>query len=268
MAKRKNEIKKFEAPAGVPAHLAGAMEQDNSLSTLKEYRTVPRVKIIQGMTAQDLKDRFGEGSCILRPGDVLFLDKQDSVKLVPIGMYVEYCKWSDLRDNESPAIMDRSFDKTSDIARRAASADLRFETYEGEAGKNNPKTYRYVEHRIFICVVYSDEHPLKGEVLAIDFSRGEFGAGTNFINGCVMRKVPLWSQIWECSPAFRDRGDKKWWGLDMNAPSDDPEDSFIKEDEVDFFQELNSEWQDLIESKRVVVEHDHDEDDDADGKFD
>lgn len=267
MAKRtERSIKKVE---GVDASfLVPHVEEDNSLDLMTEHVVLPRVKIIQGMTDQTLKEQFGEGSIILRPGDALVAGKGETFDFVPLFFYAEYCKWSDRRDDENPTIMERSFDKTSDIAKRALDPSRRMEVYEEDKSKpaDKQKRFRWVEHYNFPGVIYGD-HPLAGTQVTLSFSKGEHSVGSNLIQAIRMRreeidgerrKVPLWAQVWNFRPSFRDRGDNKWWGLDYQ-PGEVP---LIQPEEAEDMRKAYEDFSQLHEAKKLAVDYDDENKDD------
>lgn len=257
-----------------PNWLANYIEQDQSLQGMEEYRILPRIKVIQSMTDQNLKKMFGEGTIIIRPGDaVLWKDGDEPFLFVPLFFCVEFTKFADLRDKESGVvIVERSFDPTSDIAKKSRDSELRFEIYEGQEKKKDPMKYRYVEHLRFFGVIYGS-HQLAWQFIALSFERGEFGQGRNFISAIKMRKtrigdksvpVPLWSQVWALKGVFRDKGDKKWYGIDFVAP-DDP---MINPGDAEQMFAFHKEMKELFEKQRLLVDEQQIEDNPGDsGEF-
>ena len=71
---------RVEAPAG----LAQYAENDDSLDALREYTVVPRLKLIQGTSAPELKDAFGEGSVVLTPTKDHVVNNKTSFLFVPL----------------------------------------------------------------------------------------------------------------------------------------------------------------------------------------
>jgi hypothetical protein len=226
MAKRTDtEITKVEGNAGFLAQY----QDDKSLQSMKQHMIVPRLKLIQAMTDAKLKERFGEGACIITPGEALVCGTEDAgFDFVPLFFFSEYCKWSDLKDKESPSIMERSFDPTSDIAKRAANADTRDEVYEGDENKppKQQRFYRYVHHFCWAGVIYGD-HPLADTAVVLSMERGEYGNGRAFITSQQMRRqtlddgsrvqVPLWAQVWKLVPASRTGEQGNWFGFNFEG---------------------------------------------------
>lgn len=247
--------------------LASVVEEDHSLAGMEEYRILPRLKIIQAMSDKDLKKQFGEGSAIVRPGDAMvWKDGDEPFQFVPHLFQVEFCKWSDRRDSNGPMIPERSFDPTSEIAKRARDPKLRFEFYPDQEDRDPDKAmkYRYVEHLRFPGMIYGD-HPLTGTPLVISFERGEFSQGKNFISAIKLRRtkvedtvrsVPLWAQVWSFTVGFRERGDKRWYGLDHHVPDQ----SMILPEEVEEHRTLHMELKELHDKNRLMTEEDMEDD--------
>lgn len=240
------------------------VEEDKSLAGLGEHMVVPRLKIIQGQSDPEMKKRFGEGSVIVRPGDAL-VAKDNKFLFVPQLFFVEYCLWSDRRDTQAPSILQRSYDPASDIAKRAADKDRRFEVYEGHEGKPERERWmrRYVQHFCFPGVIYGD-HSLAGTPVVLSFERGEFGQGRSFIGACNMRreddgnggkiKVPLWAQVWALNSALRSNDQGNWYGFDYEGAG------VISPDEAPAFKQAHLELSEQHAANRLRVDHGDDQD--------
>ncbi len=250
---------------GVPNYLEEYIEEDDSLDAMKGYRVLQRLKVIQNTSRSDLTDRFNFGDIILSPGNILVAEVNAKEKLtkfpfpfVPVFFFAEFCKWSDIDDTEGQTIFDRSFDPASDVARRSRDPKLRFEKYN-----DGKYVARYVEHLNFAGFIYQG-HELHGEACVQSFSRGEFTRGRNFISAVAMRKIPLWSQVWNFTVGFREPStSKKWWGFD-HLPRE--ENNVIEEEEVKFFKGQHEEMKDLYEKQRLVVDHSDSGDETTEGE--
>ena len=226
---------------------------DKSLVGMDEYRILPSLKIIQAMSDKELKKQYGEGSVLIMPGGApVWREGEDPFLFVAHFFYAEFAKWSDINDQESPMILQRSYDNAGDFAKRARNKELRFESY----GDNNQYQYRYVEHLRFPGVIYGD-HPLAGTLATLSFQRGEFGQGKNFISAVKMRKhkinggsavLPLWSQVWGFAVGERTWGGKNWLGFDF-VPR-----GVIKEEDAEEMRNAFLEMKELHEKDRLIVE--------------
>lgn len=255
------------AQDGSPAWLADYAGKDDPgmMEAMREYRLLPRLKMIQGLTRTELKSKFGEGAVVLAPGDVLVVKPNEVIHFVPVFFFAEFCLWADRKDTTSNAILERSLDKRGNIAIRARDQNRRFEPY----GEMDPKTKapkfqkRYVEHLNFPGFIYQEGHPLSGVPVTLTFSRGEFGKGRAFVNAIMLRKIgnanaPLWATVWALTPGFRDRGQNKWWGIDFENPT--TVDPYIKQAEIPFFQGMHADLKALYERNAIGVAQDVDPD--------
>ena len=230
--------------------LAAYQEKDTSLDALDAYKVVPRIKIVQGTSDAALLEKFESGTVIVSPGDAVVAKLGEAFEFVPLFFFTEFCEWSDLDDEKSDSILDRSFDPTSDVAVRARN----FETREKAYGSGF--TSRCVEHLNFCGVIYGD-HPLAGTSVVLGFSRGEFGTGKSWIGGIRMRrangmKVPLYAQVWSFECNFRDKGPKKkWHGVDPKIPQI----SMVQASEIEGFKALHDEFEVNFQKDRLRVDH-------------
>ena len=246
-----------------PSWLSEAAQGDTSVDSLAQYKTLPRLNVLQGMSDPGLKDKFGEGSVIVRPGDVLVIDKHGSFDFVPLINFTEYIAWNDRQDKSQPAIQARTFDPAGDIAARCRDSARRTEMY----GPPDPKgvlpfTRRFVEHLCFGGVIYGN-HPLVSVEVSFNFSRAEFARGTAFVNAILMRRVngspaPLWAQVWRFNVGIRNNQKGRWYGLDYNCP----ENPWIEEALVGKFRETHVALKELLAKQRLLVDR---ADEDGDG---
>lgn len=248
-----------------PDYLAKYIEQDTSLDVLKKHVIVPRFKILQATTNNDLLKNFGVGSCIVRPGDTLvakYGEEPSTFEFVPLYFMTEYAKWRDLKGS-GPMILERSVDPGSELARKAASSDLRKELYPGMDGvpEDNKMYYSYVEHLRFIGVIYGD-HPLAGTPVTLSFERGEWRQGKNFISAVSLRReivngeskeVPLWAQVWKFSILHHTpTQDKKWYGFSFEAA----EPNLVALDDAESMRLLHEQYKDLAAKQQLTVQDD------------
>ena len=238
------------AISGNPNWLADVSSEDSSMESLAEHRILPRVKVIQSLSEQSLKDQFGEGAAILAPGNGLACKRGEYFDFVPLFFFNEFIKWADLNDSGSPSIMERTFDAASPTAIKARNPANREEDY------GQGFTARYQEHLNYCGVIYGDS-PLAGTACVLGFTRGEFYKGKEFASALFLRKVdgkqaPLWSMVWRFMPAFREKGSYKWFGLDFCNP---PEGSlYIKEDDATPMREEHLNLRKEFENRKLAVD--------------
>lgn len=238
-----------------PSWLATVPETDDSLDAVKQYRTVPVLRVVQGLSKQTLIDEFGIGGVVVMPGQVGVAEKEQPFLFAPVFLFTEFCQLSDIDDKEAPMSVARSFDENSELAIKARNADTRTEPYAGGKYK-----YRFVEFMNFIGNIYGD-HPAAGTACTLSFSKGEYFVGTNFCSAIALRRVggrnvPLWGQVWQFRSALRERGTRKWWGLDFSNPPV----PYITDDEAPRRRADYEEFRELYKQKLIQVDR---EDDDA-----
>lgn len=282
----KGEIQKITPRGG---GLLKYAEQDNSMSGMEGYVIVPRLKIIQAMTKGELKDKVGgEGACCIRPGDLVVAKKVSSKEgeefaFVPQFFFNQWAKWKDRNDNSGTNfILESSYDPASELAKRSANKDLRYEVYPDQGSKPADKQlkYSYVHHFCWAGVIFG-QHELAGTSVVLSMERGEWGNGRQFITAIGMRretvqeegqepakvKVPLWAQVWGLKPKLREQPGKAWWGFDFFAPSETvcPSGPTLPDELMDEFHEEHLRLAKLHEENRLRVDHAEGDDTSAEG---
>jgi len=210
-------------------------EEDNSLDQVKKYRQLTRLKLIQGMSPQELKKEFGEGAVLMQPGRAMVAEAEEPFLFVPLFMFTEWCHWSDRDDDSTRAILDRTFDKESPLAKRSRDKDARFEKYS--VGDTEYKS-RYVEHLCFPGLIYGD-HQHSMTPVTLSFEKGEFVQGNAFCSAIVMRRAPLYLNVFKLQSAVHTNGKNEWFGFDFSNPATGP---FVSEEEAPAFKALNAEY--------------------------
>lgn len=223
-----------------PEALLALAKEDTSFDGMEPYRVLPRLKLIQDMTDRSVKERFGEGTLIIRPGDVVVAGYKgkngpEFFEFVPLAFFAEFLKIADLNDKESGTVVERTFDRNSLLAERARDPGRRVELYPGHETRDHDKQwkYRYVESLRFPGLIYGN-HELRGTPIVLSFERGEFNQGVNFCSAVKMRKqtietedgdirvtIPLYLQVWKFNVGYREFDKKRWFGLDF-APGEVP----------------------------------------------
>jgi hypothetical protein len=223
---------------------------------IKEYIKYPDLKIIQKTTKEDLIELHGIGSCILIPGGTLIATKGEHFDVIPIFRHTEFCLHSSIKDEQSPMILERSYDPNSELAMRARDKDKRKESYPD----NDQWFYQWVEHLNFACLI-SNGKDLDLTPVNISFNKGEFFQGKTMLNAMYQRKlkgnrVPMYLQRLSFTPAFRDISvDQKWWGMDFAFA----EESLILDPELGAFCDAqHNELKKAFKEKRLVVDYDVD----------
>jgi|TARA_R100000501_G_C2614974_1_gene108737 hypothetical protein len=234
------------------SYLTPFIEEDTSTESLRGYRVLSRASIVQAMSDKALKEEHGESAVVLQPGSNVIANPGESFLFVPLFHFTEWIVWADRRDQNSPAIIERSFDPASEVARKSRNADSRMEIYSG-GPQSDPFKKRHVENINFAGVLYN--HPTLGMMpLSLTFSKGEFFQGQNFASACMNRRIgngsaPLWSQVWSFSSSLRDKGERHWYGFNFK----NPEEPYISKDDVENFRGLHEQLKTEFDSKKLSV---------------
>lgn len=235
-------------------------------ASLDDYKILPRIKTIQGMSAQKLQDAYGVGSLILSPGDAIVAKKGVPFHFTPVFFFPEFLKCGDREDTNTPFIVARTFDPTHEIARRCQNAETRTEGY----GERNQKGdyqyhYTYVETLNFPGFVVDETHDLRGVPVVLVFAKGEWSRGRNLAQAISLRrangkKVPMHLQRWKMCSALREKGTRRWWGIDF----ENPEQPYINQDMVEFMSTQAKELSEFFAKQKLRVAGDP-EDEAAEG---
>lgn len=253
------DLQKVTGPQELPNYLAELAKEDTSLAELRQERVLSRIKVIHGSAGPELKKLFSEGDVIVSPGQTLIANviKEDQMSeswlMVPLLFFMEYCKWKDIKDTNSPTILARTFDKGNDLATMAKDPAKREEKY----GENDCYTARYIEHLNFVSMIVGD-HPLANQMepFILGFCKGEWMIGKNFITTLARLDAPLWSTVWKFNASFRSRNNFNWWGIDYTIPDleKDKIGRFITEDQVDLFKSSHEELKKLLAERMLIVD--------------
>lgn len=210
----------------VPDHVRDDAGQ-GSMSLLKQYIVPPRIKIVQPQAKAPFSELFKEADLVVMPvmkrlwGGYDHQNQVPAFHFVPILFWPEWVSWNPYGSN-LPAIRDRSFSRTSEIALKARNPDTRQELCK-EYPKHLDGKDAYVkhqEHLNYLILVLGD-----GEFadlpLIMSFSSGEHRAGTNF-NALVQSRRTKSLYGCQFSATVRRRENKvgKWYGIDIDNPAE------------------------------------------------
>lgn len=250
------------------------VEVDGLSDEMAEYVSVPRIKIIQGTTEEDMRDRLGEGSAVILPGDILLSEKKkkggEGFEFIPLYFWTSFVKMSDRDDEESPMILEETFDKDSPLASLARSKETRVERYGPEIteGKDKglPKFEAKNVERLNL-IVRIDSGPNKGIECGLTFERGEFYTGTRLISLISMRraggrKLPMFGGRYKAVPNSRVRGTNTWYGLDVEN-ADQP---IINGAEAKSLEEAHLAFKSLHDERKLGIAEDESQEDSSSEK--
>ena len=176
-----------------------------------KYQQSPRLTVVQPQSAPETKAIGPEGSAIIQPEGTLLIEPEQETVVIPIAFWATWEIHSDIDDNQSPYVIEQSFDPTSEIARKSRSRDTREETY------GDGFTMKFVECLNFAFMI--DEGPMKGQMVIHSFSGGEHSTGRRFCTVIQNRPVSIFANRFALSTALRQRDRYSWYGFVFNAPS-------------------------------------------------
>lgn len=238
--KKKNEIQKVNpSPIVAPPEF---MEEDGALGTetLQEYVVLPRLKVIQRQSSDELLEKFKVGDVIITPVNELLIHGEDeeSFLFTPIFFYPEVCVWNPIKlRGQEPAIRERTCDVSSPLFSKAQNASLREEPHP-----EYPKELiTYVEHLNFIVWLYD-----KNEVGILSYSRAEHFVGRRLVTMCKMRKAPLFGCVFEAMVGERSNDMGAWLGIDATNPID--ADPFVQDKTL--YENLKKAHEEMKENHR------------------
>lgn len=211
----------------VPEFMLAVPKDELGTDLMKQYVSPPRLKIVQAMTASELKDQFGESAVLCEGAQVTppinfkgGETESEPIQIVPLFFYPEFIYQSPM--GVAPFIRERSTDPNSKVALKCRGQfDKRKVTSEEDPTKFNT----YFECLNFVCQIIHP-HGFDTPVL-ITFKGASFAEGRNWCKLAAMPKhVPLYAQIFELT-AHREKNEKgQWYQFGVRA-SIDPETSMI-----------------------------------------
>lgn len=259
---KKNELEVIRDSR--PSYLAEVPDEESKKGTEDLGRIVRPsfVKIVQGMSATELKKAFGEGAIVLTPDQLLLAAPDEKTPFIPIVFYTEYCKWAPIGlKGVETMIPERSFDPKSPVALKAQSPATWSEKhpkYPNEEKMN----YRYQEHLNFILKLADPTFAAIPPVL-ISFARSNYQAGQTLGRLALRRKAPLYSQ--QFLLGTKEKPNQKGGGgtYRVYTIEDDSEQMWANESNYAITSMLHDEFFELIQSRRLQAEYDNEEHPDA-----
>lgn len=256
------EVEKTHQVNAVPAFLQRFQAEDRSLESLRGYRVLNRLVILQPLSKLATpsaenggKPKFSPGAALLMPVQIGVAGPGESFDAVPLFQFTDYVQWRDRQDNSGKKIVARTTDPQSEIAVNSRSEKLRLQEYPGSANPDKPFKYAFVENINFVMMLRNmKDSSLEAQMAVVTYNRGEFFKGGIFCTAIAARKIPLWSQVWRFKIASRQTPKGYWFGLDHEIPNDVS--PYIREDEADAFQNMFIELEKDFEAKRFAIEED------------
>ncbi len=223
-AKKRGETAITHVNPDLPVHMQDVPEGEYGLDQVGQFIVPPRLKVVHGMSDEEVRKVFGVGDVIIVPTMQLVAPMKRHARsgqpvsspgflFTPLFFWVEYCTWDDITQRgKGPAVMERSLEPSSDIAVKARSPNRRFEKIDEN------RTIRHVEHLNFLVQVEDDELP----PAIMSFERGDHTAGAKFCGLLQSRKAPIYGCVFQANLSERKNDKGQWWGLDIANPDDGP----------------------------------------------
>lgn len=197
------------------------------IDQLKTLITPPMVKIVQSMSSPELQEEFGIGTVIQTPDNVVIcspvsrddktgqITKHGSFHFTPIFFYKEWIKWAPMAaKGVMSAILGKTTDPNSDIARRSMDAQLRLEPLTGENEKFGNASN--VEHLNYICMIEGVKDPT-----IISFNRSSWKIGKELAHQIKMREKTIFGNRFQAivDNASNEKG--AWHVFNIIDPTDE-----------------------------------------------
>lgn len=266
MAKAKKEAEKTElteAPAkglAVPEYLQGY--EAEGLEGAQQYVTPPRLKVLQKQTGGQVMENFNVGDVVILPQmEAIARLPYDGTKasergeiftFVPVFWFAEFCQWNpiELKGSE-PAIIQRTLDPASDLARKCSNKDT---WYEPHPTRPDLKV-RNCEHMVFAMLIdgVSDVMPVVHA-----FRTAEWRTGSQLLTMSKMRRAPLYAQRFEASVSKRVNSKGDWYGLDIQNAREDLN-PWVAADKIETYREVYLELKEAHAANLLQVNYDDDE---------
>ena len=245
--KKENELATQAAPA--PAFLQKAAgEVAMGVDSASKYQTINRIGIVQPQSGKERRDEFGVGSSVMFPDGVLVADKGEEFAVIPLLFYATWEQWSDYKDDDSPTVIETSYDENSDLARRTKTKATRTEHY---GDPDNGYKYSYVESLNVAVIVDSGE--AKGEIAILSFNKSQHFVGRKFATMIRRAKCDIFGRRVSLTITDETDGKNDWHGYALNNPSEEMGGVWITEDQYEPLKAMHEETQAAYDSRSIVI---------------
>lgn len=268
-------------PADLPAHIPyNPGQRAESMVDLLQYVQPPRLKIIQSMTKQELKQQFNEGDLLVMPSREVVApvslnefkkpgDEGTPFHIVPVFFYTEYVAWNPLaaaQAGQMPFTRERSFDKNSKLAQKCRTPNMREEPCSEcpPDAQGNPQKIRNQEHLNFLVAL--PFHPTLYETpVLMSFSRGEFGTGCSFSSLLSMRGTSFdcYYNQFVCYTKRRTNAKGNWFGFNIVNPAFPREGEadmrYVSADLAEYYKQLYQAFKEKHAAGLIVSDYEDDE---------
>jgi len=242
-------------------------EEKLGVEGIGAYIRPPRFKTIQPQAKGEFAEKFNKGDIVLLPNmEVCFpvltneqgkpQERGTVFNFVPIFFFVEYCTWNPIQMNGLDAIRERTFDKNSEVARKARDKT----TWLEPCPENKEFNIRHCEHLNFFLVPTSP-CIAQGQLVVMSFSRGTYRDGGQLLQLIKTRDASIFGMQFEANSRFRKNAKGEWYGWDIRNPSQESGvDGWIRDRAIfDLYKNLHLEAQKAYDDRTIEISHDHDD---------
>lgn len=236
------------------------MAADGGETSLDQFITPPRLKVVQGTAKPPLSDLFNPGDVCLTPLNVCVAEKGKPFTVVPLFMFAEWLETNPLEAGQF--IRARTLDPKHPIAIKSRSPETRREPWDAGHGGNDPtKFVSFVETLNFIMAIVG--HPdLTGTMCSVGFAKTEHKTGGALSAMIRLRGVKMFGTVWDVRTSQRTNDKGAWWGLNFSQHAEDA--GIVTDREsYEFFKAEADKLRAAHLQQRLVVEQDYSEDEAA-----
>jgi len=242
----------------LPSYLVEVTES-SGLEEVKKNLVPSTIRIIQKMSSDALKAKFNEGEAVLLPEGVALASKDVKVEIVPVFLYVEYVAWNPraTRGTE-PAIRAKTFDETSDLAKKCMNPDTYKEDHPNFPGDAKKQISNNKMLNFMVVILREDVPPMPA---LLSFSSTGMADGQAWCNLISARthtdkdgkpvQSPIFSGRYTMTIKDKQNQEGSWFGLAI----DNAEEKYVSAEEFKLFKQLHED----LKSRQIDADYGEDD---------
>jgi hypothetical protein len=215
-----------------PSFMTVPEGMSTGLDEVQKFMQVPRIKHVQNNAKSPYKELFKGGELAAVPLMQSITNgpadpKKPAYHFVPLHFFVEYITWNPYGAGGN-AIRARSFEPDSEIAIKSRDGDKRKEPCHDFPQKDGkPQLIKHLTHMVWVVLIL-EPNPLAGIPIAMNFSSGEYKAGSAFSTLIGQRnplgtprdqRIPLFGMQFAAYVRERKNQQGEWYGTDVQNPA-------------------------------------------------
>lgn len=235
----------------LPAHIADDKDRAGT-EELAQYIVPPRVKIVQALSDDSLKELAGEGALVAAPTNIVLAKVGVKVPFVPVLFWPSWLVWNPRNAGDLPMVREETRDPQSEIAAICRDPQRRNAV---SCPEFPDKMLRYQEHLNYLVILPGVSMHM---VFALSFARTQHRAGSNLAALIRMRNKPIYAGGYTMHTVRQENSEGRWFGFAIENAGwvEDPE----------LYQSLKEMHEELAtQLENVKVEFDEDENGVVDG---